>query len=684
MPTHPHTHAVNRSRNLLFNERAVCVFAATAFEKEAWYIALRRATSQHSLVAEAALGGAYASFLRSADVALATAVAGGDPSSVPHWLSCLNLAAARYFFDLQRNARFATVAAGRIQEQLDRLDLPSCVAPLKVTRLQLPAGGAPPRAHHLILCGPEAHPALGDVTLSRGPIPVFQAEVTYTGGLAVDIETRIDVTTLALQIGWDLTGASSSGDGSGDSGQDASRDTPRDSSSSASAGGGPGKDLTLPQRLLATPAGAKLQETASRWGQKLSSTPLRLSLSLQELSGTVRIWFAPPPGDRLWFCFTSPPVFRMRAVPAFGDRGIAHPKLAAWVSDRIVDHLRGEIFAACVFPNTGDIPLSGLIHPHIPEMDIATARNLDSAAPPAKPATSGQQPPLAVSEPERTMHALADALQAAHALPPGMERLVGGSEGGDGALDGSAPDAQVHRPAEHEPPPPPPRLSVDEVDEPVVWPPPQHVAEPQRAPPPAWLQLSPPDSPRSDNPFGERPSAVTADTAPPAVAVSHSVLPDAEEHPGGALDPDAMLAVLKPPPVAVPRAESTEPPPVVASPPAPPAPAVPPPPPLASSAVTQPDASDNVVLASSPTRVGSPTGNGPKWMDNLRGAAVRAVAEAAPKVQRALAQTEETIRAAHAKALAAQHAAAQRRLSEQAAARERSSAAARPAPSGTE
>ena len=682
---------MNRNRNLLFNERAVCVFAATAFEKEAWYIALRRATSQHSLVAEAALGGAYASFLRSADVALASAVGGGDPSSVPHWLACLNLAAARYFFDLQRNARFATTAAGRIQEQLDRLDLPSCVAPLKVTRLQLPAGGAPPRAHHLILCGPEAHPALGDVTLSRGPIPVFQAEVTYTGGLAVDIETRIDVTTLALQIGWDLTGASSSGDGSGDSGQDASRDTPRDSSSSASAGGGPGKDLTLPQRLLATPAGAKLQETASRWGQKLSSTPLRLSLSLQELSGTLRLWFAPPPGDRLWFCFTSPPVFRMRAVPAFGDRGIAHPKLAAWVSDRIVDHLRGEIFAACVFPNTGDIPLSGLIHPDIPEMDIATARNLDTAPPPqTRPSASGQQQPPSVSEPERTMHALADALQAAHALLPGIERLVAG---GDGHEEVSTSDA-LHRPHEHEAPlspPPPPRLSVDDSDEPVVWPPPQHVVEPQKAPPPAWLQLSPPDSPRSDNPFAERRAAaattavVAAEAVQPAVAAP-SVMPVVEEHPGGALDPDAMLAVLRPPPpVAVPRAESTE-PPVVASPPSSPVPVAPP---SSSSSVAQPDSSDQPVLASSPTRakeVGSPGagGGGPKWMDNLRGAAVRAVAEAAPKVQRALAQTEEKLRQAHAQALAAQHAAAQRRLSEQAAKREQSSAAARPPPSGTE
>ena len=673
---------MNRNRNLLFNERAVCVFAATAFEKEAWYIALRRATSQHSLVAEAALGGAYASFLRSADVALASAVGGGDPSSVPHWLACLNMAAARYFFDLQRNARFATTAAGRIQEQLDRLDLPSCVAPLKVTRLQLPAGGAPPRAHHLILCGPEAHPALSDVTMSRGPIPVFQAEMTYTGGLAVDIETRIDVTALALQIGWDLTGAGSSSDAasSGETGQDA------DSSGSAKA------DLTLPQRLLATPAGAKLQETASRWGQKLSSTPLRLSLSLQELSGTLRLWFAPPPGDRLWFCFTSPPVFRMRAVPAFGDRGIAHPKLAAWVSDRIVDHLRGEIFAACVFPNTGDIPLSGLIHPVIPEMDVATARNLDTAPPPptTRAAASGQQQPPSVSEPERTMQALADALQAAHALPPGMERLV---EGSDGHEEGSTSDA-AHRPHEHEAPlspPPPARLSVDESDEPVVWPPPQHVAEPQKAPPPAWLQLSPPDSPRSDNPFGERPIAATAaavaaaEAVQPAVAAP-TVMPVVEEHPGGALDPDAMLAVLKPPPpVAVPRAESTEPPAVV-SPPSSPVPVAPP---LSSSSAAQPDSSDQPVLASSPTRAkeaGSPGsgGGGPKWMDNLRGAAVRAVAEAAPKVQRALAQTEEKLRQAHAQALAAQHAAAQRRLSEQAARRELSSAAARPPPSGTE
>ena len=54
-------------------------------------------------------------------------------------------------------------------------------------------------------------------------------------------------------------------------------------------------------------------------------------------------------------------------------------------------------------------------------------------------------------------------------------------------------------------------------------------------------------------------------------------------------------------------------------------------------------------------------------MDNIRGAAVRAIVENAPKVQRALAQTEERLKAAHAKAVATQQADAQRKLAERAA-----------------
>jgi hypothetical protein len=663
---------VNRKRTLLFNDRAICVFAATAFEKEAWYIALRRATSTHSLVAEAALGGAYASFLRAADMALASAVGGGDPASVPHWLACLNLAAARYFFDLQRNARFATVAAGRIQEQLDRLDLPPGVAPLKVTRLQLPAGGAPPRAHHLVLCGPEAHPALSDITLSRGPIPVFQAEVTYTGGLVVDIETRIDVAALALQIGWDLTGGGSGNHNNGDSAagegeaQTTAGDTaaPRESSSGHAGRG----DMSLPQRLLATHAGAKLQETASRWGQKLSSTPLRLSLSLQELSGTLRLWFAPPPGDRLWFCFTSPPVFRMRAVPAFGDRAIAHPKLAAWVSDRIVDHLRGELATACVLPNTGDVPLSGLIHPQVPEMDIATARALNQTPSASMPATAAkpsaaqsadtQTHPLASEEPERTMEVLAAALAAAQPADE-MERIVSGEQPRvDAPLSpqrSAVHDAMSQLPSVSSSPL---QLSApyEEATEPMVWPPPEEAQAP-RPPPPAWLQISPPDSPRGDNPFAPvradavtQPAAVTSEPPSPATTAIDEA---------GSLDHDAMLALLKtpPPPVDSPQmtisqdADSA----VLVSPPRP-----------QSKPVSVPESvtsEGGTALAAATSPRPRDSGH-PKWMENLKGAAVRAVVEAAPKVQRALAQTEEKLRQAHAQALAAQHAAAQRRLAE--------------------
>jgi hypothetical protein len=58
-----------------------------------------------------------------------------------------------------------------------------------------------------------------------------------------------------------------------------------------------------------------------------------------ELSGTLRLWLAPPPGDRLWLAFTAPPTLRMRAAPALGARAIAHAAVAARVSDFIAGRL---------------------------------------------------------------------------------------------------------------------------------------------------------------------------------------------------------------------------------------------------------------------------------------------------------------------------------------------------------
>jgi hypothetical protein len=464
------------------------------------------------------------------------------------------------------------------------------VAPLQVTRLFLPPGGAPPAALGL-------HPYAGAAAAS----PAFELQLRYTGGLVIDVETRIDVAALAGLQGW------------------------------APPEAAPDRELSLPQRLLATPAGARLQGAAARLSARLSSTPLRLRLTLTELSGTLRLSFSPPPGDRLWFAFVEPPVFRMAATPSFGQREISHPRLAGWVSDRIVELLRKELCDSALLPNTGDVLLSGLIHPDVPEMDVATARAVfgghaggGGAAPSADEAAAAQAEAVedesaefaneaAFEEAAPLAEAEAEAADAAAEVEAAPTAIPEDSSGRPPLiptplLSSPSPPPPQEEQQQHQPlppslymppPPPPPPLSAvaTSSEEGLVWPPPPPPPMPADAA--SWLLDSPPASPgraaRAANPFAgpthPRPADGDARSLPSEVA--------------------------QPPP----RAPSASPPP-------------------------------------GPPRKQGVQGLLQNAQGAIRGAAVRAL----PSVQRALHSAEENLKKAHARAVLAQQAAAQRKL----------------------
>jgi hypothetical protein len=194
---------------VLFSERALCIFAPTSFEKEAWYTALSRACDpappapapppaappSAQPLHGAALDAAYTAFLCQAEAAMRaaaaaadaaaaasasasasapSAAAGGADGGVAVGVGVLNLASARYFFDLQRNPRAAEALAARLQLQLSRVDTPPFMSRLRVARLVLPPGGAPPRAARLALCADDAHPALRGAAQRRGPSPAYE------------------------------------------------------------------------------------------------------------------------------------------------------------------------------------------------------------------------------------------------------------------------------------------------------------------------------------------------------------------------------------------------------------------------------------------------------------------------------------------------------------------------------
>ena len=129
--------------------------------------------------------------------------------------------------------------------------------------------------------------------------------------------------------------------------------------------------------------------------KKLVDVPVTLRVRLRRLSGTMRFWIPPPPGDRLWFAFVGEPKVEMQAIPTLGELGIRWHGLADKVSQLITANLLKELYAALVLPNAGNLLLEPL-RPYdgvIPEIDIDVVVGLtaESAAEAAAAARATSQ-----------------------------------------------------------------------------------------------------------------------------------------------------------------------------------------------------------------------------------------------------------------------------------------------------
>uniref|UniRef100_A0AC35GYH3 SMP-LTD domain-containing protein n=1 Tax=Panagrolaimus sp. PS1159 TaxID=55785 RepID=A0AC35GYH3_9BILA len=85
--------------------------------------------------------------------------------------------------------------------------------------------------------------------------------------------------------------------------------------------------------------------------EEVSSTRLVLNVEITSLEGTLALNLPPPPSDRLWYAFRSPPTMSVKAVPQVGDRSVAF----STVSDWIVSKIRLVLEKNLVVPNMDDI-----------------------------------------------------------------------------------------------------------------------------------------------------------------------------------------------------------------------------------------------------------------------------------------------------------------------------------------
>ena len=331
--------------------------------------------------------------------------------------AALNGVFTRIIFDMQRSPE----KIAEVRRDLSKLcegipDLPKFVGPISVTRVHLGENVPQIRAARLPHMASTANassaaPWDGGTLANRGPCAAVELEMDFAGTAEVVLRTNIDLNVYAeMMREKERTGVSDADDGNGNNAD-------ADGNTGGGNGGGNslGRDSPEPGSNPGTNAErfAKFKSLAKNnaskligaVAKKLVDVPVTLRVRLRRLSGTMRVWIPPPPGDRLWFAFVGEPKVEMQAIPTLGELGIRWHGLADKVSQLITANLLKELYAALVLPNAGNLLLEPL-RPYdgvIPEIDIDVVVGLtaESAAEAAAVARAPPSRPASSSSPEK-------------------------------------------------------------------------------------------------------------------------------------------------------------------------------------------------------------------------------------------------------------------------------------------
>ncbi|XP_077173226.1 testis-expressed protein 2-like [Paroedura picta] len=87
--------------------------------------------------------------------------------------------------------------------------------------------------------------------------------------------------------------------------------------------------------------------------EEVSNTPLLLTVEVQELTGTLTVNIPPPPTDRVWYSFKTPPQLDLKVRPKLGEREVTFIHVTEWIEKKL-QHEFQKIF---VMPNMDDLIL---------------------------------------------------------------------------------------------------------------------------------------------------------------------------------------------------------------------------------------------------------------------------------------------------------------------------------------
>ncbi|KAM9745504.1 testis-expressed protein 2 isoform 1-T2 [Menidia menidia] len=270
----------------------------------------------------------------------------------------VNAFIGRVFWDFLGEKYWADVVSKKIQMKLSKIRLPYVMNELTLTELDM--GFSIPKILRA------SQPTVDHQGLW------FDLEVTYAGSFLMTLETKLNLARLGKE-----------GEGLGEHGKEWSRprtyclaDSDEESSSAGSSdeedppeilgdkptlpgaegyvgGHRPSKIMRFVDKIAKSKYFQKATETEfiKKKMEEVSNTPLLLTVEVQECRGTLAVNIPPPPTDRIWYGFRSPPHLELKARPKLGEREVTLVHVTEWIEKKLDQEFQ-KIF---VMPNMDDL-----------------------------------------------------------------------------------------------------------------------------------------------------------------------------------------------------------------------------------------------------------------------------------------------------------------------------------------
>ncbi|XP_028829084.1 testis-expressed protein 2 isoform X3 [Denticeps clupeoides] len=279
-----------------------------------------------------------------------------SPVKEEETVAWVNALVGRIAWDFLGEKHWAQWVSKKIQMKLSKIRLPYFMNELTLTELDM--GISTPRILQASMPSVD-HRGLW-----------FDLEISYKGSFLMTLETKMNLARLGKE-----------GEGFGEFGKDGPRayclaDSDEESSSAGSSDEDDPPDITSDKTQLPGAEGyvgghktSKIMRfvdkiTKSKYFQKatetefikkkmeeVSNTPLLLTVEVQECQGTLAVNIPPPPTDRIWYGFRSPPVLELKARPKLGEREVTLVHVTDWIEKKLYQ----EFQKILVMPNMDDI-----------------------------------------------------------------------------------------------------------------------------------------------------------------------------------------------------------------------------------------------------------------------------------------------------------------------------------------